>query len=129
MKYLIDASALYSVIESGSLPLVSDIAVLVLTKYEVGNVIWKRNRKKEIKDLTKVTNAFADFFTSVITVDVDFDSVEELAIKKDISFYDAAYIFAAEHYDIMLITEDKEILRKSEKAINTEGALKRWESR
>ena len=51
MKYLIDASALYGVFESGNLPLVSDIAVLVLTKYEVGNVVWKRNRRGDIKDL------------------------------------------------------------------------------
>ncbi len=123
MKYLIDASALYNVIELG-LPLVSDIAVLTLTKYEVGNVIWKRNRRKDIKDLTQLTNAFADFFTSVNTIDIDFDSAEQVAIKRDISFYDAAYIAAAESLNLRLITEDKEMLKKSDKSMTTEDALR-----
>jgi predicted nucleic acid-binding protein len=125
MKYLIDASALYSVFESGNLPLVSDISVLTLTKYEVGNVVWKRNRRKEIKDFEFLTKALKEFFASVNVMEIEFDDAESIAVKRDISFYDAAYISAAESNNLLLVTEDKEILKKSENAISTEDAMKR----
>ncbi len=125
MKYLMDTSALYAVFESGNLPLISDISVLTLTKYEVGNVVWKRNRRGEVKDLELLSNALAEFFTSVNAIDIDFDSTEKIAIKRDISFYDAAYIDVAERLNLILITEDKEILKKSKNAITYENALKK----
>lgn len=124
MKYLIDASALYSIFESGNLPLVSDIAVLTLTKYEVGNVVWKRNRKGDIRNLTLLINSLTEFFASVNTIDMDFYSTQQIAIKRDISFYDAAYIDAAERLNLLLITEDKEILKKSKSSATPEKALK-----
>ncbi len=125
MKYLLDASALYSIFESEQFPLVSDISVLVLTKYEVGNVVWKKSRKGEIKNLTLFTNALSEFFANVHAIDIDFDSTEQIAIKRDISFYDAAYIEAAERMALTLVTEDKEILEKSKNAVTPESVFKK----
>ena len=67
-RYLIDASALYPIIVRLKERLIDNIdmfAILDLTLYEVGNVVWKEYRKGKISDLDKVLSLFREIFSLV----------------------------------------------------------------
>jgi predicted nucleic acid-binding protein len=54
------------------------------------------------------------------------DNVKEvlnMALKKNLTFYDASHIYVAEKNKLKLVTKDKEILRSYNKAINVEKLL------
>ena len=50
--------------------------------------------------------------------------VLKIAIDKNITFYDASYIYIAEKMGLKLVSEDDEILEKYSDAINLEEMLK-----
>ena len=50
--------------------------------------------------------------------------VLKIAVDKNITFYDASYIYIAEKMGLKLVSEDDEILEKYSDAINLEEMLK-----
>lgn len=128
MKYLVDTSALYPLIlKLGDKLLLyaDDLFVLDLTRYEVGNVLWKEYRMGRIRDLEAATLLFREVLDSVkkLTIE-DVGGVLKIAVDKDITFYDASYIHVAERSGLKLVTEDKELLEKYSGAVNLDEMLK-----
>lgn len=128
MEYLIDTSALYPLIlnlREKFLLYADRMAVLDLTLYEVGNVLWKEYIRGKIKNLESITTLFQETLAPLRKLTVnDLGEVLRMAIEKNLTFYDAAYVYTAEKLNIRLVTEDAEILKKSENAINVEEFLK-----
>jgi len=52
----------------------------------------------------------------------DFTEILKMATKENLTFYDAAYINVAKKHKLILISADKEILRKYPEAIPPEKA-------
>lgn len=125
MEYLIDTSALYPLIlklREKFLVYADKMAVLDLTLYEVGNVLWKEYKRRKIKNLENITILFQEMLASLRRLTInDLGGVLRMAVEKDLTFYDAAYVYAAEKLNIKLITEDIELLEKSKNAINIEN--------
>lgn len=123
-KYLIDASALYPLIlklREKIFTVIKRFAILDLTFYEVGNVLWKQYKRGKIADLNMVMDFFREILNSLERLQVeDFASTLKIARKENLTFYDAAYIYAAEKHRLVLITADQEILRKYPKAVQLE---------
>ncbi len=88
-------------------------AVLDLTFYEVGNVIWKEYRKGNIKDVKTVTSFFQEVLNLLpkMSLDGELVNVEKLAVEEGLTFYDASYLYAAISHKLKLVTEDKDLLR------------------
>ena len=128
MKYLIDTSALYPLIlmlRDKVLLYIDILFVLDLTRYEVGNVLWKEYGRGRIKSLETAIPLFQEVLDSMNRLMVDnIGGVLKIAVDKNIIFYDASYIYIAEKMGLKLVSEDDEILEKYSDAINLEEMLK-----
>jgi len=119
-RYLLDASALYPLALSlrGKLLNYSDLmAVLDLTVYEVGNAVWKECKRGRIRDPRALAVAFAELFSNVETVKLESRAIAEvleLALAEEITFYDAAYLYAARKLGMKLVTEDSDLKKYPE---------------
>lgn len=128
IKYLIDTTALYPLtlkIREDIIDYLDVLAILDLTVYEVGNVIVKSLRRGLIKDVKSVMPIFEDVIRDVhiIRVKEGFSNAVELALKENLTLYDAYYLYIARKEGIKLVTEDRALLKFSE-AISTNEMLK-----
>lgn len=129
MKYLIDASAVVEIIkgleEDKALRLLSENWILDLTKYEVGNAIWKeRVLQKAIQEdeFQEFLNLFRSVLarTNALTVDEKtLLEVGQIASKEKITFYDASYVTIAEARNLTLVTEDAKLREVASKRLKT----------
>jgi len=105
-------------------------AVLDLTFYEVGNVLWKEYRKGRIRDLLMIATLFPETLTGMNIKEVRSKLVEvtKLALKENLTFYDASYLYVAKKHSVKLVTEDKD-LKKFPESIDTRELLKELDER
>jgi len=127
MRYLVDASSVFLIIRSledeKALRLLSENCFLDLTKYEVGNALWKEHRlHRTLKE--KEVQEFLDLFTQllsrakILTVDPrGLSEVARFAIDEKTSFYDASYIMTARNKDLTLVTEDTQLRKVASKHV------------
>lgn len=102
-----------------------ECAVCTLTKFEVGNVLWKENKKKKLKNPKQVAEIFSEALSELQKLDIDsIVNVITLAMERDLTFYDASYVSIAEKEGLALVTEDLELLKKSKCAISTKDIEK-----
>lgn len=122
-RYLVDASALYPLIlemREKVLLKSGELAILDLTVYEVGNVLWKEYRAGRIKNLDAVSQLFQKVLENLHRFSVNsLKEVLEMAVRERLTFYDAAYLWVSEKNGLTLITEDEELLSKYPKAVRT----------
>ena len=95
--------------------------LLDLTLYELGNTIWKINKlyKKPDKNTALESIEQAYYLTSLMNIHAienrqTYLSIMENAFQYNLTYYDAAYLTAAQQHKLALVTEDK----KLEKAAN-----------
>lgn len=120
IEAIVDSSAFYPMIKrlgENSAHLIPSLAILDLTKYEIGNVVWKEHKKGLLKDWEKAIKAFKDIFECIQVYSIDqVEEVEKIAVERDLSFYDASYVYIAEKLNLKLLTEDKDIFSSDESA-------------
>ena len=120
-KYLIDTSALYPMLLRGMTLDPNKFVISKLTEYEIGNVLWKENKQKKLKDPERVALLFADAIRGLERADIkSIADVLTLAIERNLTFYDASYCFIAETEHFRLITQDEKLRKKTKNAINIE---------
>jgi predicted nucleic acid-binding protein len=106
-----------------------EAAVLDLTYYEVGNIIWKESAL--IKFLTlKEADRFGRMAQEIIakvnqinSKETAFMKILEIARDENLSFYDSSYVHSAKEKGLTLITEDKRLKEKAKKYVNVRDAL------
>ncbi|MEM2740207.1 MAG: type II toxin-antitoxin system VapC family toxin [Candidatus Bathyarchaeia archaeon] len=117
VKNLFDASAIYPLLKklkASIYDVIEAIGVLDLTKYEVGNTIWVEAVRGLIPDWLPVSRAWSDVFKIITELEIDdVSGVEEIAMKLNLTFYDASYIYVAYRRSLTLVTEDREMRRKA----------------
>lgn len=125
---IIDASTLYPLIRKlgkKAAEVLVRFAVLDLTKYEVGNVIWKEYRAGLLKNWEKAVEGWSIIMGSMQKLSIkeeELKEVEKIAVERDVTFYDASYAFVAERQNLKLITEDKELLNVCRNAVALENS-------
>jgi predicted nucleic acid-binding protein len=127
MNYLFDASSLLQIIknldEQNALRLLTDNYVLDLTKYEVGNAIWKQHRLRHAideKEFYELLDLFSEILPKVKVVaveDGELRNVAEIAAKEKTTFYDSSYIVSAKRRDLTLVTEDGNLAKLAAKRV------------
>jgi predicted nucleic acid-binding protein len=115
-KFLIDASALYPLIHriKENVLLHSDkFAILDLAIYEIGNIIWKEYKRGKIKDPVLVMKMFEEIIRNMKKLSSNHEMLEifDVAVKNNITFYDASYIYVARKHGLKLVTEDADLLK------------------
>ena len=118
-KYLIDTSALYPMLVSGVPFNAEECAVSSLTEYEVGNVLWRENQQKKLKDPRRVATIFSEAIRPLRKMEIDsLANVLAVAIERRLTFYDASYAYMAEKENMRLVTQDTDLLKKCKVAIS-----------
>src|SRR4030066_1735478 len=117
-KYLIDTSALYPILISG-IPFNADEgAVSSLTEYEIGNVLWRENQQKKLKNPRRIATIFSEAIRPLRKMQIDsIADVLAVAIERNLTFYDASYAYLAEQQNMKLVTQDTDLLKKCKVAI------------
>jgi len=96
-----------------------EYAVSSLTEYEIGNVLWRENKKKKLKNPVRIAEIFSETIRDFRKIGIDsIVNVLTIAIERDLTFYDASYAYIAEKEKIKLVTEDADLLKKCKSAIN-----------
>ncbi|MEB3787474.1 MAG: type II toxin-antitoxin system VapC family toxin [Desulfurococcales archaeon] len=119
LVYLLDASAVYPLVlrlRESILDYASTLAVLDLTVYEVGNVLWKEHRRGRVRDPLAAARLFQELFSSIKTLrpGASIRGILELAVQEGLTFYDAAYLYTARTQGLRLVTEDRQLGRYPE---------------
>jgi predicted nucleic acid-binding protein len=118
-KYLIDTSALYPILVSGVPFNAEECAVSALTEYEIGNVLWRENQQKKLKDPTRIATIFSEVLHPLRKLEIDsLANVLAVAIERHLTFYDASYAYLAEKENMRLVTQDIDVLNKCKVAIS-----------
>src|SRR5271157_6012910 len=117
-RYLIDTSALYPMLIEGIALDSEKFAVSSLTEYEIGNVLWKENQNKKLKDPKRVAAIFSEAIHGLRKIEMDsISGVLTVAIDRNLTFYDASYAYLAERENLLLVTQDEDLLKKCKVAI------------
>jgi predicted nucleic acid-binding protein len=96
-----------------------ECAVSSLTEFEIGNTLWKENRKKELDDSERIAEIFEESMVGLSKIWVDsLVRVLAIAVERNLTFYDASYAYLAEKENMKLVTEDVDLLKKCKCAIH-----------
>ena len=128
MSYLLDASSLMLLIKKAdvqeAMKKLQEAAVLDLTYYEVGNIIWKESALTKFLTL-KEADRFGMMAQEVIAKvkqingkETAFMKILEIARNENLSFYDSSYVYSAKEEGLTLITEDKRLKEKAKKYVS-----------
>ncbi|RLI07883.1 VapC toxin family PIN domain ribonuclease [Candidatus Bathyarchaeota archaeon] len=121
LRYLIDASALYTLLKRKRDVMVEIIdasAIIDLTKYEIGNALWVEWRRGLIEDPKRTMRGWMKLLSFIREIQLDkgeLDEVEDLALELSLPFYDASYIYIAKRMGLTLLTDDVEMRDKAAK--------------
>ncbi|RLG90813.1 MAG: hypothetical protein DRO36_05420 [Candidatus Hecatellales archaeon] len=126
MRLLFDASALLNVIrlhKQDAYRLLKGNLTLSLTKYEVGNALWKEAlllKRVSINEALETISLLDKVLKTMETVNPSNPSLTlNLAYKLQTTYYDASYIAASTEKNAKLITDDTKLTRKVEEYMNT----------
>lgn len=117
MIYLFDSSSIYYLIGARKAAFLSKNYTCDLARYELGNILLKENRisKKISKsEQTILGGLIRQVLNLMFFIDIK-DSENEIiqvANQYSLTFYDAAYVYAAKKIGAILVTEDKILSRK-----------------
>ncbi|NAZ26505.1 MAG: PIN domain-containing protein [Nanoarchaeota archaeon] len=134
MKYVIDTSALINIVLKFYKKDINFINRLVeesifpdLIFYEIGSYLRK------YKKITKISNneikEIAELFNYIIEkakideVRLNYE-ILDLSIKENLSYYDAVYLYLARKYNLILISDDTDLIEKG--AISSDNLLRNF---
>jgi len=121
LRYLIDASALYTLLKRRRdivVEIIDASAIIDLTKYEIGNALWVEWRRGLIEDPKRTMRGWMKLLSFIKEIQLDrgeLDEVEDLALELSLPFYDASYIYIARRMGLTLLTDDVEMRDKAAK--------------
>lgn len=132
MKYLLDASALLSLVTRRGKQLITEayrqnLITTDLAMYEACNSLWKLTtllNTLSLEDATDVAITLKDLTTKSVIQPVNFTKLDfshtlKKAHKERLTFYDASYITAAESTEAILVTEDEKLQKTASKFVKT----------
>ena len=131
MRALLDASAVLQVIKTfedeRALRVFDENHVLDLTKYEVGNGVWKEYalqhaiREEEFHEFLDSLRTVVDRAKPLVPDPGNLLEIAEIAAREKITFYDASYIAMAKIRKLALATEDAKLSKAASGHVKTKS--------
>jgi predicted nucleic acid-binding protein len=123
MKYLFDSSAVFRAIKENKIELLTGNGTLELTRYELGNIVWKDyilQAKISEQEAKLITKAIKHTLTLMDVMDIagSEEEILETARQLKITFYDASYAYFAKMKELRLVTEDARLIKKTSATTN-----------
>ena len=137
MTHVLDSSAIALILKrlgADSVKVFEDNVTLDLSAYELGNLIWKDCALKKLIGLEEAVSRAGQLsrileFTEIEKLgNDDFKETMKIATRLGLTFYDASYLQVAKRRELSLVTEDRELRKKSKlvgvKAVTVSELLK-----
>ena len=127
---ILDTSALYPLLKrlgKKALSVLLRATILDLTKYELGDALWREHKRGLIEEWEKLIKSWSEIIAELPQQSIEHESLKEvegIAVERDLTFYDSSYVYMAEKLNIKLVTEDEDVLRKCRNAISLNEFLK-----
>jgi len=123
-RYLFDASSIVNLIKKGTLKGFEEGVTIELALYESLNAVWKEYEllKRIDKDtFMEVIDIVSDLFKVIEMLSIRGCEREviSMALKENVTVYDASYLYIAVKHKLMLVTDDRELKRRASKYIKT----------
>jgi len=127
----LDASAIVNVaVQSGeeAVNLVKGHATLDLMFYECGNAVWKlcllkkKIALEEARSLIEIISRLIAKMRTLPFEELKPAEVMKLALDERLSYYDAAYIYAAKSRSLILVTDDTQLAKAASKYVKTKNS-------
>ncbi|WP_236753617.1 type II toxin-antitoxin system VapC family toxin [Acidianus sp. HS-5] len=114
-KFLLDASSIYPLLNYVDSIDVSEVYILPLTFYEVGNAVWKESYiHRRVKDPFTLSSLFQKFMEKLkVLSNPPANEVMKVAVNMGLTFYDASYVYSAKVNNLTLVSEDKDLIKKA----------------
>ncbi|MFZ8855730.1 MAG: type II toxin-antitoxin system VapC family toxin [Candidatus Nanopusillus sp.] len=132
-NFLFDTSALYKL-----LTVYKDytnkidynyIYILDFTFYEIGNAIWKDYHKfKRINNPTETSEVIYGILKELNVIKnsyLSFIEIIKIAIEKNLTYYDASYVYASKNFGLILVSEDEDLIEK-DNAISVKEFIEKY---
>lgn len=126
---IIDTSVLYPLLKkvgASAASLLTRLAVLDLTKYELGNVIWKEYKLGLLDEWKSCVVYWSKIIEEMPSYSIESQNlvqVEGIAVERNLTFYDASYVYVSETYNLKLVTLDEDLLNKCKNSISLDEFL------
>jgi predicted nucleic acid-binding protein len=126
---IIDALSLYPLLRrlgGKATEHLTRLAVLDLTKYEIGNAVCKEYGLGSLKSWEKAIESWSRILEEMKKLSIgerEIKDAERIAIERDLTLCDASYVFLAESKNLKLVTEDEELLNSCKNAITLKKLL------
>jgi len=129
--YLLDASSLLNIVRrlgEEALSVLRGSSILDLTVYEVGNGVWSLvylHKEIDYAGGVRLMKALARMFTQLNVLGLGEKLLEayDVAIKEDLTFYDASYIIAAQSAGLRLVSDDAKLAEKAKKYVSVISSM------
>jgi predicted nucleic acid-binding protein len=121
---LFDASSVQAALKrlrGRAAPVLEGQTVLDLTLYELGNIVWKENRAagadpEEAAEKARAVSKLISIMEIRRIEPGEMPAIAENASRLSLTFYDSAYLTAAQASGAPLVTDDADILRAAREA-------------
>ena len=135
MGLVVDTSALVKLFykEPGSEKMDSLMQILIkngepilsmdLILYELGQIVLKKYKMRSIMARDYPNRLSALSVNVLFPDDQILRAAMDISMELGMSFYDSTFIALSKNVDLPIVTEDREILKKYENAMNIEDAL------
>ncbi len=135
MKLVLDSSVVFKLFreEKGSLEAMvlfadageNDVQLLCprLIFYEIGNAVWKLSRQGRYENQGLMGKMFDLLIDYVPMTPERAENAMSIARDMDLTYYDAAFIALAEENQCRLVTDDRAIIKRFDKAVDIKAAV------
>jgi len=123
MRFLLDPSAIINLCGDGKTEKLLDCWTLNLAIYELGNAVWKQvkiHKKITIEEANLILDSLTEVFRRMKkpTTEKPMKTLE-IAVKENLTYYDASYISAAVENNLTLVTDDDKLYKAGKKYVKT----------
>jgi len=124
MTYLFDASSIVNLVKKGSLNAFTQGATIDLALYEALNAVWKEHyllKRIDGETALKLAGILRGVFDvlDVYSIRGFEEDVLNLALKEEVTVYDASYIHVAMKNGFSLVTDDARFREKAGRHVKT----------
>lgn len=123
MSFIFDSSAIINLCGDRKAEKLLDGWTLNLAIYELGNAVWKQVKihgKITVEEADLVLDSLTEVFRRLRKPAAE-NPVKtlEIAVKEDLTYYDASYIRAAVENNLALVTDDDKLYKSGKKHVRT----------
>ena len=121
MRLIFDSSSIFRAIQTNRVRVLVEGYTLDLARYELGNILWKEHalyKRLTIGELEDLMNIVKDVLglMRILRTDCHEKDILRLSVRMGITFYDASYCYFADRDQMVLVTEDRELIRNATEA-------------